>query len=110
MGKAIVEVESGICGFITKVVAQTDADGMLVRLAIDSQCGNIKGLARELMEVDPMSILMGKAKDDPVFMAAANHPVHHACPVPVGIIKAVEVAAGLALPREARIRVERGEE
>jgi hypothetical protein len=30
---------------------------------------------------------------------------HAACPVPVGIIKAIEVEAGLALPVDASIKV-----
>ena len=35
---------------------------------------------------------------------------HFACPVPAGVFKAIEVAAGLALPRDATIRVSRDEE
>ncbi len=34
---------------------------------------------------------------------------HAACPVPVGIIKAVEVEAGLALPEDAHIKVSRSD-
>jgi hypothetical protein len=30
--------------------------------------------------------------------------VHPACPVPSGILKAIEVAAGLALPKDASIK------
>jgi hypothetical protein len=33
----------------------------------------------------------------------SKHCPHPACPVPSGILKAVEVAAGLALPRDASI-------
>jgi hypothetical protein len=32
---------------------------------------------------------------------------HSACPVPVGIIKAVEVEAGLALPADVSIKISR---
>ena len=34
-----------------------------------------------------------------------EHCFHSACPVPVGIIKAVEVAAGLALPADVRMTI-----
>lgn len=34
-----------------------------------------------------------------------KHKQHAACPVPAGIIKAIEVAAGLALPKDAKIEV-----
>ena len=40
----------------------------------------------------------------PELRRAAEHLVHPACPVPSGTIKAIEVAAGLALPRDAHIR------
>jgi hypothetical protein len=34
-----------------------------------------------------------------------KHCYHAACPVPVGIIKAIEVEAKLALPKEVLIKV-----
>jgi hypothetical protein len=40
----------------------------------------------------------------------SEHPLHLACPVPVGIIKAVEVEAGLALARDASIHFEATDE
>jgi hypothetical protein len=40
-----------------------------------------------------------------VLRAATKLCPHPACPVPVGILKAVEVSAGLALPKDASIRV-----
>ena len=36
---------------------------------------------------------------------AAKHCKHTACPVPSGILKAIEVASGLALPKDASIEV-----
>ena len=38
---------------------------------------------------------------------AARTLPHPACPVPVGIIKAIEVEAGLDLPRDVEIRLSR---
>jgi hypothetical protein len=35
----------------------------------------------------------------------AKHCTHAACPVPVGIIKAVEVETGLALPADVSIKL-----
>jgi hypothetical protein len=42
-----------------------------------------------------------------VFREAAKTLLHPACPVPVGIIKAIEMEAGLALPRDVEIRFTR---
>jgi hypothetical protein len=36
---------------------------------------------------------------------AAKHCKHTSCPVPSGIVKAVEVASGMALPKDASIKV-----
>lgn len=108
MARALVVVEAGICGFVTTITAEMDEEGM-VAVAIASDCANCCSLAQENLVIDPTSLLRGKAKDNPVFAAVARHPLHHACPVPIGIIKAVEVAAGLALPRNATIKVEKVE-
>ena len=35
----------------------------------------------------------------------AKHCAHAACPVPVGILKAIEVEAGLALPADVIIKI-----
>jgi hypothetical protein len=41
---------------------------------------------------------------------AAKHCQHASCPVPSGIIKAIEVASGLALPKDASIQVSKVQE
>jgi len=41
------------------------------------------------------------------FQKGAEFCTHAACPVPVGIIKAVEVASGLALPKDVKIEIEK---
>lgn len=108
MAKALVVVDSGICGFVTKITAEMDEEGM-VAVTLESDCANCRSLAKEPLVIDPMTLLRGKAKDNAIFAAAARHPLHQACPVPIGISKAVEVAAGLALPRDATIKVEKVE-
>lgn len=109
MSRAVVTVDAGACGFSTRIEARPRADG-LVDLRIESECENVRSLGGELRELDPMTVLAGAVKDGPVLACAARHSMHHACPVPVGIIKAVEVAAGLAPPADATIKVEKEEE
>ena len=41
-----------------------------------------------------------------VFSSARSVGCHPSCPVPIGILKAVEVAMGMALPKDAVIRFE----
>lgn len=107
MGKAVGEVQAGICGFTVRIAAWTDEEEK-VRLELETDCPNVAALAEDLTVVDPLRVVAGQAKDGPVFAAAARQPLHPACPVPIGILKAVEVAAGYALPRDAVIKVERG--
>lgn len=109
MAKASVQVMAGICGFVTRVTATGDEEGT-VSLAIASDCPNVQSLASELTRIDPLTLFTGRAGDGLVYAAAARHPLHQACPVPVGILKATEVAAGFALPCDAIIKVERDEE
>jgi hypothetical protein len=48
-----------------------------------------------------------KRESAKTYEIAAKHCPHSSCIVPSGIIKAVEVAAGLALPKNAAIKMEK---
>lgn len=102
MAKA--EINSGICGFTTTVHAR--ADGLdRVLLAIESECAAVQRLAEQLAEVDPLREVTFRGNRPVVNRLAPEYLRHAACPVPVGIIKAVEVAAGLALPADVTIKL-----
>lgn len=104
---ARVTVHSGVCGFTTHIEAMPAADGRHVDLAIDSDCMAVLKLAAELTQVDAFREISFRGEGPLTLRLAPRCLNHPACPVPSGIIKAVEVAAGLALPAEARIEVER---
>ncbi len=97
------EIHSGICGFNTKVEAKSD--GELVHLTITSDCQAIQRLAKELTEVEPYHEISARRSTPLILEKGMKLCTHAACPVPVGIIKAVEVAAGLALPADVTIKV-----
>ncbi len=100
---ASAEVESGICGFSARIEAT--ADGQVVRLHIVSDCPRLQKLAEGLTEADPLTAVGPRSRPNPVMDAAAEAKLHMACVVPSAIVKALEVEAGLALPRDAHIRV-----
>ncbi len=104
MAKA--EIFAGICGFSTTV--QATREGEVCRLSIASQCDAIQRMAADLTEVEPFREISFRRNMPQTMEAALRYCKHAACPVPVGIIKAVEVEAGLALPADVTIRVERG--
>ena len=104
MAKA--EIESGQCGFSTVVTATMN--GKVCILSITSGCKDIQKLASELTEVDPYREISFN-KDAPLtFETAAKHCPHAACPVPIGIIKAVEIEAGLGVPVDVTIKLSKG--
>ncbi len=103
---ASAEIESGICGFCTTV--KTTAEGRTVRVEFETSCGYVENLAEVLTEVDPFREISYRGEGPVTLRLAAEHLVHPACPVPSGIIKAIEVEAGLALPKDASIKPAKG--
>jgi hypothetical protein len=100
---ARAEIDAGVCGFTTTVRAVKN--GSRVTLEIESECEAIRELAAELREVDPFREFTFRGQGPQALQMGARYCSHPACPVPVGIIKAVEVEAGLALPADATIRL-----
>jgi hypothetical protein len=98
-----VEVFAGICGFLTKINAKTEND--LIQLEIESDCAAVRRLSTQLIEVDPLQEITFRRGGPVTLQMGAKYCSHTACPVPVGIIKAIEVEAGLALPADATIKV-----
>ncbi len=101
MAKA--EITPGNCGFHTTVEAIMD--GKVCRLAIDSDCTAILKLAAEITQVNPFQEISFRRSSPTILQAGAKYCTHAACPVPVGVIKAVEIAAGLALPTDVLIQL-----
>jgi hypothetical protein len=105
---ARAEIFSGICGFTTTV--ETEMEGSHCGLSIESECKAVQRLAEELTQVDPFREITFKGKGPLTLEFAAKHCNHAACPVPVGIIKAVEVEAGLALPADITIKLSKSDD
>jgi len=103
MAKA--EVHAGVCGFTTIVV--TTLDGDVCKVAIHSECAAMQRLGNELTEVNPYQEISYRRKTPLTMEMAEKYCPHAACPVPVGIIKAVEVESNLALPADVTIKVSR---
>ncbi|MBI5032346.1 MAG: hypothetical protein HZB51_17590 [Chloroflexi bacterium] len=105
MAKA--EIFPGNCGHVTTVEAKMD--GKLCNLTIVSDCKAIQRLAEELRQVNPMNEISFRRSMPEILQKGAQFCTHAACPVPVGIIKAVEVEAKLALPMDAIIKLFKSE-
>ncbi|MBN2041181.1 MAG: hypothetical protein JW864_14150 [Spirochaetes bacterium] len=97
------EITAGICGFSTTVNAVMEDDDC--KITIETQCQHIKKMAEELTEVDPYQEISFKGELPLTYELAIKYLPHAACPVPAGIIKAVEVASRMALPKDLFIKV-----
>jgi hypothetical protein len=101
---ARVEIFGGVCGFTTIIRASLEQKRM-VQLKVESECPNWQKVQGQLKRVDAYKELFGKLHEGEVYRLSSPFIPHPACLVPAGIMKAVEVAAGLALPRDGFIRV-----
>jgi hypothetical protein len=90
---------------ITEIRATSDNHTQMVNLEINTRCESIQKLAGELKAVNPVEEISFSGDGPKTLRMAARHCKHTACPVPSGIVKAVEVASGLALPKDASISV-----
>ena len=100
MAKA--EIQAGVCGFTTQAKAE-QGENHQVHLQITSGCPDIQELADDLQEVNAFQEISFRKGVPSILQKSHLHCSHASCPVPAGIIKAVEVAAGLALPRDVTI-------
>ena len=101
MSKA--EIFAGNCGFNTTVEAEMD--GNVCKLRIASECAAIQKMGEELTEVNPYQEISFRRAMPKIHEAGHKFCTHAACPVPVGIIKAMEIEAKLALPTDVVIKL-----
>jgi hypothetical protein len=97
-------VEAGICGFVTTIRAESLDGGMTVTISFDTTCPHEAKAHEALASVDPMVEIFRKPRETAVYAALSPHLPHVACPVCTGFLKAIEAAAGLALPKDVAMR------
>ncbi len=102
---AKVAVDPGICGLKSTIEAASE-DGQACTLRIESDCEAIRALAQEIATLDGYEVAFKPFAENPVYLAAGRHYKHAACPVPSAIVKAVEVACHLALPKDVSVSIE----
>ena len=101
---AIGIIHAGVCGFIINVKA-VSAEDNIVKLEITSDCPNYQKISKELTEVDAYKEIFNKLHMGRVYEVFDKYSPHPSCPGVSGIMKTVEVAAGLALSQTATISI-----
>jgi hypothetical protein len=96
-----VVVEAGSCGFKVIIeVIKVSARGVKVSLASD--CEMVNEMNRQLRELDWQNTLRAP-QNSPLYNSALEHINHPACPVPLAILKAIEVEVGAAPPKDVTL-------
>jgi hypothetical protein len=103
------DIHAGVCGFRTRATALSD-DSQHVTFELESDCQKIVAMGQRLAEAGALdaygeidartgSVLLRTARDVLTGCCAG-------CAVPVGLFKTMQVAAGLALPKDITINME----
>ena len=103
---ATVRVDSGICGFVTTIHTSSE-DAQNVTIDFESTCPYVMKAKGELTSVDAFQELFKKPAETSVYAILSKHLTHVTCPLYSGFFKAIEVAAGLALPKDVSITIEK---
>ena len=100
-----VTAEPGICGFPCVIEARRTGRYTVSIKIEGSECKHGQRLSG-LVEKMTMKQLFAPVTRNPVFLSAQKAGCHPSCPIPVAILKAVEAAMDMALPRDAVIKFE----
>lgn len=103
MNKISVIVEPGVCGFSCEVEGWLKEKRVAGVRVLDSQCEMIRKLSKNMEEITLSQLFLPISKN-PIFLSAQRAGCHSACPVPVAMVKTLEVTLGLAVPKDVSIR------
>ncbi len=104
MSTVTVSVDPGICGLMSRIEVVSE-DMMSAHVAIESDCPDIRKLGEHIGEIDSMKDVFAKLGDSSVYRLGNEFCRHGTCPVPGAILKGVEAACGLALPKDVHIEI-----
>jgi len=90
----------------TIITAIANDETAMVDLSAESDCPHILRMFWTLKSVCPYTEVEGAMNETEVYKLASETLPHAACPVPCGIVKAVEVAGGLGIKKDVSIKIE----
>ncbi|NLX15285.1 MAG: hypothetical protein GXY44_16780 [Phycisphaerales bacterium] len=106
--KSNVKIDAGVCGFTTRATAESN-DDRHVTFIVKTDCAKIGQLGRLLQEGGPFDAYQEiDPRGESHLMQTARSTLTGCCAgcvVPVGLFKAMQVAAGLALPKDIAVRL-----
>ena len=110
--EGVAQIDAGVCGFHTSACVRSE-DGQNVTFEIQSSCDKIEQVAAALAaqgQIDSYQEI--SAGSQGVLLQTARSTLTGCCAgcaVPAGLFKAMQVAAGLALPGDIGIQLTKQE-
>ncbi|MGA8571166.1 MAG: DUF6951 family protein [Desulfobaccales bacterium] len=98
-------VEPGACGFTCKIEVQK-VGKYQVSINVQSQCEQIKKLANGVTEIDFLEINRVPYGQNYISQSSARCKLHPSCPIPCGLIKAIEAELGMAVKKNVSFTYE----
>lgn len=98
MGKTIVAVDPGVCGFTCRIEGWKKDKRTAGFKIVGSQCEMINNMTHTIDEI-AIKDLFRPITRNPIFVSAEGACCHTACPVPVAVVKTLEVVLGLAVAK-----------
>jgi hypothetical protein len=104
---AKTKVEAGICGFVTEIEANSQ-DFQSVSFSIITNCNNLVRLPEIIKTCDAYKELKNGSEGE-IFKVTKSElkSMCTACVVPSAIFKTMQVAAGLALPKNVSMDIKK---
>jgi len=100
-----VHIDPGICGFPAIIEIKTVGKRQY-SVKLTTECEKLAQLSDQIETLN-LRDAFKQAKDSKLYSVVADCLLHPACPMPVAIIKALEVEAGIALARDVVIRFDK---
>lgn len=99
-------LDAGACGF--KVVVKATKTGhRRYRVDLVSPCEMVKNLNKELKSMEFGPEVFSNMLESEIYRLCSKHLKHVSCPLPSAILKTIEVDDGLAVAKNAYIKVEK---
>ena len=106
MGNIIVRVDPGVCGFPCIVKASLSGKKSAAIEIRESDCTMVQKMSESLPEIRLNDLFIPVTRH-PIMAAAETAKCHLACPVPVAVFKAAEVALGMAVSKDVILKIEK---
>ena len=104
-----MNVDPGICGFSCRIIARKNGRKTAAVEIHSCDCLQIQKLSGYLTELTLKDLFLPLTRN-PVYIAAEKSGCHPSCAIPMAILKTVEAAMGMAVPKDVEIWFQRSSE